>query len=60
MNYWVVPIIIGNSERFWEIAGALFSYLLSQYGSWIGDWGTVTDAFTLLENFQRLPITPKF
>ena len=58
MNYWVVPIIIGNSERSWEIAGALFSYLLSQYGSWIGDWGT--DTLTLSENFQRLPVTPKF
>ena len=46
MNYWVVPITIGKSERFRETAGALFSYQLSQYDSWIGDWGTAGDALT--------------
>ena len=40
----VVPIIIGKRERFWEVIGALFSYLLSQYSSWIGNWGTAGDA----------------
>jgi len=44
VNYWVVPITIGKSERFRETAGALFPYQLSQYDSWIGDWGTAGDA----------------
>jgi hypothetical protein len=38
VNYWVVPITIGK-KSFRKIAGALFSYQLSQYDSWIGDWG---------------------
>ena len=46
MNYWVVPITIGKSERFRETAGALFPYQLSQYDSWIGDWGTAGDVLT--------------
>ena len=47
MNYWIVPIIIRKRERFWEIAGALFFYLLSEYGSWIGDQGTAGDALIM-------------
>ena len=45
MNYWVVPITIGK-KRFRKIADALFSYQLSQYDSWIGNWGTAGDALT--------------
>ena len=44
MNYWVVPVIIGKRERFWETAEALFSYLLFQYDSSIEDWRTAGDA----------------
>ena len=44
MNYWDIPIIIGRRKIFWEIARALVSYLISQYNSWIGDWGTAEDA----------------
>ena len=40
MNYWDVPITIGKRGRFWETVGALVSYLLSQYGGWIGNWET--------------------
>ena len=45
MNYWVVPIIIRKKEKFWE-TGVLFSYQLSQYRSWIRDWGTAGDALS--------------
>jgi len=45
VNYLVVPIIIEKKENVLRTVGALFFYLLSQYGSWIGDWGTAGDAF---------------
>ena len=44
MNCWDVPIIIGKRKIFWETVGSLVSYLLSQYSSWTGDWGTGRDA----------------
>ena len=47
VNCWDVPIIIKKKKTFWETAGALISYLLSQYGSWIENWGTVGDALRL-------------
>ena len=37
------PNNYGKRGRFWATAGALVSYLLSQYGSWIGDRGTAGD-----------------
>ena len=47
MNYWNVSITIGKEGRFWETAGALVSYLLSQYGGWIGNWETAGDALNV-------------
>jgi len=49
VNCWDVLIIIGEIERFCETAEALVSYLLSQYVSWIRDWGTAGDALTMVD-----------
>ena len=44
VDYWYVPIIIGERENDWRSAGAQLLHKLSQYGSWIGNWGTAGDA----------------
>ena len=47
MDYWFVPIIIGEREEECGSVGAQFHTKLSQYGSWIVKQGTAEDALTI-------------